>query len=141
MSFMTATSFFDTNIFLYVVSAADEDAPKRAKAAALITACDFAISIQVMQEFADAALRKKRLGVTPEEVRIMLEELAGSYPVLSPTPGLVFRALDLSRRYQIRYYDAAILAAAQELGCQTLYTEDLNHGQTYDSVEVINPFL
>ncbi len=138
---MTATSFFDTNVFLYVVSAAAEDAAKREKAMALIAACDFAISVQVMQEFADAALRKKRLGITPEEVRNMLEELAGNYPVLSPTPSLVFRALELSHRYQIRYYDAAILAAAQELGCQTLYSEDLSHGQTYDTVQVINPFL
>lgn len=138
---MTATSFFDTNIFLYVVSAAAADAPKRAKATALIASCDFAISIQVMQEFADAALRKKRLEVTSDEVRLMLEELAGNYPVLTPTPSLVFRALDLTQRYEIRYYDAAILAAAQELGCQTLYTEDLNHGQTYDTVKVINPFL
>jgi len=138
---MTASSFFDTNILLYVVSAAAEDAPKRAKATALIASCDFAVSIQVMQEFADAALRKKRLGVTPEEVRVMLEELAGNYPVLSPTPSLVFRAIDLSRRFQIRFYDASILAAAQELGCQTLYTEDLNHGQSYDTVQVINPFL
>ena len=93
---MTATSFFDTNVFLYVVSAAAEDAAKREKAMALIAACDFAISVQVMQEFADAALRKKRLGITPEEVRNMLEELAGNYPVLSPTPSLVFRALELS---------------------------------------------
>ena len=128
-------------MFLYVVSAAAGDAEKRAKATALIAACDFAISIQMMQEFADVALRKKRLDVTPEEVRLMLEELAQNYPVLSPTPGSVFRALDLTCRYHIRYYDAAIIAAAQELGCQTLYSEDLNHGQTYDTVQVINPFL
>jgi predicted nucleic acid-binding protein len=138
---MTATSFFDTNVFLYVVSAAAEDAVKREKAIALIHDHDFAISVQVMQEFADAALRKKRLGVTAAEVREMLEEFVGSYPVLSPTPNLVFRAIDLSTRYQIRYYDAAILAAAQELGCQTLYSEDFNHGQTYDTVQVLNPFL
>ncbi len=138
---MTATSFFDTNVFLYVVSAAAEDAPKRQKAIELIRDHDFAISVQVMQEFADAALRKKRLGVTASEIRDMLEELAGSYPVLSPTPNLVFRALDLSARYQIRYYDAAILAAAQELGCQTLYSEDFSNGQTYDTVKVLNPFL
>jgi predicted nucleic acid-binding protein len=75
------------------------------------------------------------------DANILLEELAGNYPVLTPTPSLVFRALDLTQRYQIRYYDAAILAAAQELGCQTLYTEDLNHGQTYDTVQVINPFI
>lgn len=138
---MTATSFFDTNIFLYVVSAAKEDAAKRERAMALIATCDFAISIQVMNEFADAALRKKRLGVTPDEVKTMLEEMAASYPVLSPAPGLVFRALDLSGRYRIRYYDAAILAAAQELGCHTLYSEDLSHSQIYDTVQVLNPFL
>lgn len=138
---MTTTSSFDTNIFLYVVSVAPEDAPKRQKAIDLISACDFAISVQMMQEFADAALRKKRLGVTPAEVQTMLEELAANYPVLSPTPGLVFLALEFSQRFQIRNYDAAILAAAQQLGCQTLYSEDLNHGQTYDTVQVINPFL
>ena len=138
---MTATSFFDTNIFLYVVSASAGDASKRAIATALIAACDFAISLQVMHEFADAALRKKRLGVTPDEVRLMLEELAESYPVLSPTPSLVFRALDLTLRFQLRYYDAAILAAAQEIGCQTLYSENFSHGQTYGTVQVINPFL
>ena len=60
---------------------------------------------------------------------------------VTPTPNLVFRALDLTSRYQTRYYDAAaIIAAAQELGCQTLYSEDLNHRQTYDTVQIINPF-
>jgi len=137
---MTASNFFDTNIFLYVVSAAVEDAAKRAIAVGLITDCDFAISVQVMQEFADAALRKKRLGVTPEEVRVMLVELSENYPVLSPTPGLVMRALEISRRHQIRFYDAAIIAAAQELGCDTLYSEDLNAGQVYGGIRVVNPF-
>jgi predicted nucleic acid-binding protein len=54
---------------------------------------------------------------------------------------LVLRALDISSRYQIRFYDASILAAAHELGCETLFTEDLSHGQIYGSVKVLNPFL
>lgn len=137
---MTAPNFIDTNVFLYVVSAASEDALKRRQAIALITACDFAISVQVMQEFADASLRTKRLGVTPDEVRTMLEEISANYPVLAPTPQLVLRALELSTRFQLRYDDAAILAAALELGCGTLYSEDFNHGQTYDGVRVVNPF-
>jgi len=41
----------------------------------------------------------------------------------------------------IRYYDAAIVAAARELGAGTLYSEDLSHGQEYDGVKVVNPFL
>lgn len=51
------------------------------------------------------------------------------------------RRQTLQGGYQISYWDAAILAAAEELGCTKLYTEDLNHGQTYESVQVINPFV
>jgi predicted nucleic acid-binding protein len=47
----------------------------------------------------------------------------------------------LSERYRINYWDGAILAAAEALGAETLYTEDLGHGQIYGSVRAINPFL
>jgi predicted nucleic acid-binding protein len=50
-------------------------------------------------------------------------------------------ALEVRKRYQISYWDSAIIAAAAELGCETVYSEDLNHGQLYAGVRVINPFL
>ena len=50
-------------------------------------------------------------------------------------------ALDIKKRYQTSYWDAAILAAAASAGCTTLLSEDLNNGQNYDFVCVINPFL
>lgn len=54
----------------------------------------------------------------------------------------IFRAgVALSRRYQLSYWDGAILAAAEALGCDILYTEDLTHGQDYGGVVVVNPFL
>jgi predicted nucleic acid-binding protein len=40
----------------------------------------------------------------------------------------------------ISYWDAALVAAAEVIGAPILYTEDLNHGQKYGSVTVINPF-
>jgi predicted nucleic acid-binding protein len=46
----------------------------------------------------------------------------------------------LSRRYQVSYWDGAIIAAAQEMGASVLYSEDLNHQQVYGAVTVINPF-
>ncbi len=46
----------------------------------------------------------------------------------------------IRRRFQLSHWDSTILAAAQELGCHTLYSEDLNHGQSYDGLRVINPF-
>jgi len=49
-------------------------------------------------------------------------------------------ALQLCDRYQIGYYDAAILAAAKQLGCTKVHSEDLNDGQDYDGVRVENPF-
>ncbi len=54
----------------------------------------------------------------------------------------IFRAgVALSQRYQLSYWDGAILAAAQASGCDILYTEDLTHGQDYSGVVVVNPFL
>jgi predicted nucleic acid-binding protein len=50
-------------------------------------------------------------------------------------------AISAKQRFGISYWDAAILAAAKQLGCHTVYSEDLNHGQDYDGVRVVNPFL
>ena len=50
------------------------------------------------------------------------------------------RAAALCQRYQISYWDAAIIAAAQRAGCDAVYSEDLNAEQDYDGVTVINPF-
>jgi predicted nucleic acid-binding protein len=63
------------------------------------------------------------------------------YPVASLDAETFVRALELIRRYQISNWDAAILVAAKQLGCVVVYSEDLNHGQDYDGVRVINPFL
>ena len=60
---------------------------------------------------------------------------------LRPLDGLlVLEALLIAERYQTSHFDAQILAAAQRLGCHTVYSEDLNHGQDYGGVRVINPF-
>jgi predicted nucleic acid-binding protein len=56
-------------------------------------------------------------------------------------PSLIRTAIAVSQRYRIHYWDGAILAAAESLGAEIVYTEDLNHGQSYGSVRVINPFL
>ena len=50
-------------------------------------------------------------------------------------------ALDIMKRYQTSYWDAAILAAAASAGCSDLLSEDFNPGQSYNTVRVIKPFL
>ena len=49
-------------------------------------------------------------------------------------------AIEQSERYAISYWDAAILVAADALGAHTVYSEDLNDGQQYGRVRVVNPF-
>lgn len=74
-----------------------------------------------------------------QRVAAFLERLT-VFPCVAGTPGLFHQAFRLSQRYQVHPYDAAILAAAAELDATTVYSEDLNHGQSYDGVRVVNPF-
>ena len=69
----------------------------------------------------------------------MLQSLA-PFPVWPVTRELVLAAIDAKQRFQISYWDAAIIVAAKQLGCETIYSEDLNAGQQYDGLRIINPF-
>ena len=62
-------------------------------------------------------------------------------PLVIIGPDHIARALENEGRYQISFWDALILSAAEAGGADLLYTEDLNHGQKYGSVVVRNPFL
>ena len=136
---MTAEVFLDSNVLLYACSTAPADAEKQGKAERLILDTDFALSAQVLQEFIYNALRKKALGISESGIDATLE-LSGHVPVLPVTRELVMSAIILRRRFQLSHWDATLLAAAQELRCHTLFTEDLNAGQDYDGVRVVNPF-
>lgn len=136
---MTAESFLDANILLYACSAAPQDAVKQQRAADLILNTSFALSAQVLQEFVANALRKKALGITESGIDAAME-LASHVRVLPVTHELIVAGVVLRRRYQVSHWVATIIAAAQQLGCNTLYSEDLNHGQIYDNVRIVNPF-
>lgn len=131
--------FIDTNIFIYVVSGAPADQVNREISLHLLAASEFGLSVQVLQEFMDVTLRKKHLGLTHEEISSMVNHMA-AYPLVETSVQLARRAFEIKTRFDIRYWDAALIAAALELGCHTLYTEDLNHGQDYGGVRSVNPF-
>ena len=99
---------------------------------------DLAFSAQVFAEFLYQATRPGlKDGMTPAEAIDFLHPLR-VFPVQPVTLEVFDSGIYLSRRYQLSYWDGAILAAAQILGCDVLYTEDLNHGQAYG--RVLNPF-
>ncbi|MDA1005514.1 MAG: PIN domain-containing protein [Verrucomicrobia bacterium] len=134
---MHAEFFLDTNILLYAASGAPAEREKRTIARGLLSKDGGALSVQVLAEFYVNATAKLRL---PEDTVIRILESLETYPVLALTDALFWSALAIRKRHQISYWDGAIIAAAVELGCATVYSEDLNHGQLYAGVRVINPF-
>ncbi len=136
---MTAAVFFDTNILVYAAVGAGLEEPKRKRAMKLIGSEDFGTSAQVLQEFFVTVVRKASVPLSTEEALEWIEQFA-AFPCQPIDSGLVRVAVAHSARYRISYWDGAILAAAEALGCVTVYSEDLNDGQLYGSVRVINPF-
>ncbi len=134
---MHAEFFFDTNILLYAASSAKSEQNKRTKARELLAMEGGGLSVQVQAEFYVNATGKFKL---PHDKVVGILESLDSYPVLALTEAVFWAALQIKERYQLSYWDSAIIAAALELGCHTVYSEDLNHGQSYAGVRVINPF-
>jgi predicted nucleic acid-binding protein len=137
---MKAACFVDTNILLYRASTDAAERAKRNVAETVLQRADIGLSAQVLAEFYHNAISKPGVRMTPESARAIVESLA-LLPVVAVTTEIVLSAIRLSERYQISYWDAAILAAAKELAATTVFSEDLSPGQTYDGVTVLNPFL
>lgn len=136
---MTATCFVDTNVLVYAASNAADDQGKRQTARGLLSRPDIAFSAQVLQEFYAVAVTRQRLRMCHEEALAVLHSLA-AFPICPISRDLVFEAIDARQRFGISYWDAAILTAARQLGCSTVFSEDLNAGQNYGGVTVVNPF-
>jgi predicted nucleic acid-binding protein len=136
---MTARFFVDTNVLVYAASNAAADQPRRELALELLDRSDIALSAQVLAEFYSVATSKTKLNLTHDEAVVLLQSLV-RIPACPITRELVMEAVQLGQRFRIRYWDAAIITAAKQMGCSSVYSEDLNAGQDYDGVFVVNPF-
>lgn len=136
---MTSGVFLDSNVLVYAAYPKQEEQWKRDIAFNLIVSEDYAISTQVMLEFFNVTTRKRKPGLSLDTARDWLVDL-GSTSVVGADEELVLEAVELSSRYQIVFWDGMILAAATRAGAKILYSEDLNDGQLYGAVTVINPF-
>ena len=133
-------SFLDSNILVYTDDSRNPNKQNQAEnlVERVLLHRSGVISIQVMQEYFSVATRK--LKIEPVICRQKLE-LLSALTVFQPTPADVLAAIDLYRLHQLSFYDAMILRAALQSGCRTLYSEDLQHGARFDSLQVVNPFL
>ena len=136
---MTVRYFLDTNVLIYAATNLPADARKKARAVELISAEAFGVSAQVLAEFYVNVTRKGDPPMPPEEA-LSWVELLEQQECVAIDAGLVKTAIERSVRYQISYWDAAIIIAAEVIGATILYTEDLDHGQLYGSVRAVDPF-
>ena len=132
--------FLDTNVLLYAISQTPAEAGKTARALALLDADDWALSVQVVQEFYVQATRSTKPNRIPHDQAVALIEAWLRFRVQELTIPILLAALRTKARYQLSYWDAAIIEAARAAGCRELYSEDLNAGQDYEGVRVVNPF-
>jgi len=137
---MIARRFVDSNILIYAISKSPGEKDKASKANELLNAVDLALSVQVLQEFFVQATRTTRADRMSHQQATLLIRSFCRYPVQETTVALVESALRTTERFQISYWDAAIIEAARALGCREVLSEDLSDGQDYGGVRVVNPF-
>lgn len=138
---MTQPIFVDTNILLYCFDSRDED--KRNVAQAWVARCwrlqCGRISTQVLNEFYSNARKKFSNAISAGDARAEVRRYQHWQP-WSIDHATVESAWAIESRFDLNYWDALIVAAAQQQGCTHLLSEDLQHGQQIDGVQVVNPF-
>jgi predicted nucleic acid-binding protein len=137
---MNAEVFVDTNVLLYTIDEDPASASKRQRAQQLLLSERWGWSVQVAAEFFVNATSAKRPFRLASADAAALVETWFALPTIDVSPALFRAAVDVQRRFQLSYWDAAILAAAKQMGCRTVFSEDLNDGQDYDGVTVVDPF-
>lgn len=133
--------FVDTNVLLYAVSRDPEEQHKAQRSNEILASRDLALSVQVLQEFYVQATRASRADPLSHEQAAKLIESFLRFAVQEITTTVMLAALATRRRFGISYWDAAILEAGRELGCDVVLSEDLADGADYAGIRVENPFV
>lgn len=140
---MTAAglAFVDTNILVYAFTPDDQlrNRPARALVESLMAQDRFCISTQVLQELYVTITRRLAVPATPDQALAYLDTLSVFRLCQTDYP-MIREAIRLAATHSISFWDSLVLSAAIRLGATTLYTEDLNHGQTIQGVRIVNPF-
>ena len=136
---MAVRVFSDTNVLVYAAVGTGKNEPKRIRALELIESEDFGTSAQVLQEFFVTVVKKASRPLSAAQALEWIEQWT-VFPCQTIDHQLVRIAIEKSERFAISYWDAAILVAAEALGTDTVYSEDLSDGHRYGKVRVVNPF-
>lgn len=133
--------FVDTNILVYAhdASAGDKHMVARELIANLWDSRTGCLSIQVLQEFFVTVTRKVARPLSAEVATQIITDLS-HWSVHVPDTASILQGMEIHQRYNISFWDAMIIQSAAEMGCTVVLSEDLNTGQVYEGVQVVNPF-
>jgi len=137
---MSGVVFVDTNILIYAHDA-DAGSKQARAAAALRELWDSGagrLSVQVLQEFFVNATRKLATPVAHVSAREVVS-CYGAWIREPTTADTVTRAIDVAALAQISFWDALIVASAEQAQATQIYSEDLNASQTIAGIKIINP--
>ena len=136
-----SVEFCDTNVIVYAYDSTAGAKHDRAQALLERLWLDGkgALSVQVLQELFVTLTRKVARPVDPGEARAIVADLA-TWSLVQPAASDVLAAIDATIRWQLPFWDAMILTAAQRAGAAVLWSEDFSDGQRFDAVTVRNPF-
>ena len=132
--------FVDTSVLLYAISRDPAEQAQAAEANRVLSSRDLVLSVQVLQEFYVQATRDGGAARLTHDQAAGLMESFRRFPVQEATVGLALAAADCAQRFQISYWDAAIIEAARLLECEIVLSADLLDDHDYGDVRVINPF-
>lgn len=129
--------FLDTNVVIYSLSL---DEQKQSKAIALLSRKPV-VSVQVLSESAN--IMRRKMGFDSAAIRAVVNRISQTCGNVEPlTLETLNTGINIADRYGFSHYDSLIIASALHAGCDTLFSEDLQHGQTIDGrLVIINPFL
>lgn len=138
---MAASAFVDTNILVYAHdrgSGHKHDVARKLIEDLWQTRAGV-LSTQVLQELYVNVRRKAERPMSAAQARAVLEDYL-VWKIVVNDQSSILGALELENRYELSFWDALIVQAANAADVDVLYSEDLSHGQRYGAVELVNPF-
>ena len=134
--------FFDTNVLVYALDS--HEVRKQTLAIACFSRAihehTVTLSTQVLQEFYSITTRKLRPALTAAEAEQRVRHLC-AFDVMGHGPQHIIAASELVQKHRLQWWDALILEAALRAKADVLYTEDLQNGQRFGALTVVNPFV
>ena len=127
----------DTNIWIYAHLEKPGDARFEKAQQIVADPAGLVVSVQVLNEYYSVMLKN---GADDDLIQSNIQIILNRYEVCWFSAALLQRSYALRNRYRFSCWDSLILAAAIESNCTRLYTEDLQHGQSVEKIQIVNPF-